>query len=58
MKALIGVYLVAMVRLVRMQIKQMQEKEEVVGVVVADIRGKTDMRFVDELIFSGKEVLM
>ena len=40
-----------------MQIKQMQEKEEVVG-VVADIRGKTDIRFVDELIISGKEVLM
>ena len=56
MKALIGVYLVAMVYLVRRQVNQMQEEEEeeVVRVVMADIRGKTDIRTLNEL----KEVFM
>lgn len=49
MKALIAVYLVVMVGLVRRQINQMQEEEEGVKVVMADIRGKTDIRIVDGL---------
>ena len=51
LKALIAVYLVVMVWLVRRQINQMQEEEEEEGVrvVMADIRGKTDIRIVGEL---------
>ena len=52
LKALIAVYLVVMVWLVRRQINQMQEKEEEeegVRVVMADIRGKTHIRIVGEL---------
>ena len=50
MKALIAVYLLVMVGLVRRQINQMQEEEEEgVKVVMADIRGKTDIRIVDGL---------
>ena len=60
MKALIAVYLVAMVWLVRRQVNQMQEEEEeeAVRVVMADIRGKTDIRTLNELIISRREVFM
>ena len=50
-----------MVYMVRRQVNQMQEEEEEeegVRVVMADIRGKTDIRTVNELIISGKEVFM
>ena len=56
-QALIGVYLIAVVWMVRRQIYQVEE-EGMENVIITDQRGKTGMRKVNKMIMDTKEVLM
>ena len=62
LQALLAVYLVAVVLLVRRQIYQgeeeVDEEEEEERVLMTDKRGKTDIRLTEEVVSDNKEVLM
>ena len=52
-------YLVAVVLLVGRQIYRVEEaKEEEDIIIVTDKKGKTDIRFMDDVLSDSKEVLM
>ena len=56
-KALLAVYLIAVVLLVRRQIYQVEE-EGMERIIMTDKRGKTGIRKVREVLSDKKEVLM
>ena len=57
LQALIAVYLVAVVWLVRRQIYQVVE-EDMDRIVMTDQRGKTEVRMVEKVLSDKNEVLM
>ena len=56
-KALLAVYLIAVVLLVRRQIYQVEE-EGMVRIIMTDRRGETGIRKLEEVLSDEKEVLM